>query len=94
MLSLSETLAADMGGSGVKVTVVCPTFVRTNVARDGRIAGASAEFAAKMIEQRRTAPEEIARKSLDANDRGRLYVVPQLDARLVWQMKRLAPALT
>ncbi|MEZ0365251.1 SDR family NAD(P)-dependent oxidoreductase [Mycobacterium sp. pUA109] len=94
VLSVSETLAAEMGGTGVHVTVVCPTFVKTNVARDGRIAGASAEFAAKMIEQRGTPPDDIARKSLDANDKARLYVVPQLDAKLAWQLKRLAPGLT
>jgi short-subunit dehydrogenase len=94
VLSVSETLAAEMGGTGVNVTVVCPTFVKTNVARDGRIAGASAEFAAKMIEQRGTPPEEIARKSLDANDKGQLYVVPQVDAKLAWRVKRFAPALT
>ena len=94
VLSVSETLAAEMGGTGVNVTVVCPTFVKTNVARDGRIAGGSAEFVAKMIEQRGTQPEEIARKSLDANDRGQLYVVPQVDAKLAWRVKRFAPALT
>jgi NAD(P)-dependent dehydrogenase (short-subunit alcohol dehydrogenase family) len=94
VLSVSETLAAEMGGTGVNVTVVCPTFVKTNVARDGRIYGGSAEFAARMIEQRGTLPEQIARKSLDANDRGQLYVVPQVDAQLAWRMKRFAPGLT
>jgi NAD(P)-dependent dehydrogenase (short-subunit alcohol dehydrogenase family) len=93
VLSVSETLAAEMGGTGVHVTVVCPTFVKTNVARDGRITGASAQFAAKMIE-RGTPPEQIARKSLDANDRGQLYVVPQIDAQFGWRLKRFAPGLT
>lgn len=37
VMSLSETLAAELTGSGVAVTVLCPTFVKTNVARDGRI---------------------------------------------------------
>ncbi|MFZ5602939.1 MAG: short-chain dehydrogenase, partial [Pseudomonadota bacterium] len=35
--------------------------------------------------------DSVARKTLDAADRGQLYVLPQLDARLVWRMKRLAP---
>lgn len=92
VMSLSETLAAEMAGSGVAVTVVCPTFVATNVARNGRIAPGPAEFAARMT-ARGMAPEVVARKSLDANDRGRLYVMPQLDAKLTWRVKRLAPAL-
>ena len=36
-LSLSETLAAELSGSGVKVTVLCPTFVKTNILESGRI---------------------------------------------------------
>lgn len=94
VLSLSETLAAEMGGTGVAVTVVCPTFVKTNVARDGHISGEVAEFAAKMVDRRGTPPDVIARRALDANDRGRLYVMPQLDAKLGWHVKRLAPELT
>ncbi|BBY33628.1 short-chain dehydrogenase [Mycolicibacter minnesotensis] len=94
VLSLSETLRSEMVGTGVHVTVVCPTFVKTNVARDGRIAGNAATYATTMMERRGTAPEVIARKSLDANDAGRLYVMPQLDAWLGWRLKRLAPALT
>ncbi|CAJ1510803.1 SDR family NAD(P)-dependent oxidoreductase [[Mycobacterium] holstebronense] len=94
VLSVSETLRSEMIGTGVHVTVVCPTFVKTNVARDGRIAGKPADYAANMIEQRGTDPEVIARKALDANDAGRLYVMPQPDAWLGWRIKRMAPALT
>lgn len=90
VMSLSETLAAEMAGTGIAVTVVCPTFVTTNVARDGRIAPGPAEFAAKRVEKG-MAPEVVARKALDANDRGRLYVMPQLDAKVAWRAKRLAP---
>jgi NAD(P)-dependent dehydrogenase (short-subunit alcohol dehydrogenase family) len=31
VLSLSETLAAELSGSAIKVTVLCPTFVKTNI---------------------------------------------------------------
>lgn len=66
-------------------------FVKTNVAPDGHIFGGGADFAAKMVEWRGTSPHVIARRALDANDKGRLYVMPQLDAKLGWQAKRLAP---
>jgi hypothetical protein len=29
---------------------------------------------------------------LDAHDRGDLYVLPQLDARILWRSKRLFPS--
>ena len=31
VLSLSETLAAELSGTAVRVTVLCPTFVKTNI---------------------------------------------------------------
>ena len=33
----------------------------------------------------------MARTTLDALDRNQLYVLPQLDARTIWRMKRLVP---
>ena len=37
VLSLSETLAAELSGTGVHVTALCPTFVKTNIVESGRI---------------------------------------------------------
>ncbi|WP_282776645.1 SDR family NAD(P)-dependent oxidoreductase [Nocardia sp. CC201C] len=93
VMSLSETLAAELSGTGVAVTVLCPTFVKTNVVRDGRIGAPSARLADELMRRTGFAPERVARTALDANDRGRLYVLPQLDAHAVWLLKRSFPAL-
>src|ERR1700750_413996 len=37
VLSLSQTLAAELSGTGVNVTALCPTFVKTNIVESGRI---------------------------------------------------------
>ncbi|MET8776457.1 SDR family NAD(P)-dependent oxidoreductase [Nocardia sp. NPDC004654] len=92
VLSLSETMAAELGGSGVAVTVLCPTFVKTNVAKDGRITAQSMKLAETLMRWTGFTPEHVARVSLDANDRGSLYVLPQLDAHLIWRLKRYFPA--
>ncbi|WP_067475472.1 SDR family NAD(P)-dependent oxidoreductase [Nocardia amamiensis] len=92
VLSLSETMAAELSGTGVAVTVLCPTFVRTNVARDGRITRESAQLADFLMRWTGFSPERVARTALDAHDRGQLYVLPQLDARVVWLLKRHFPA--
>ncbi|MGY1979604.1 SDR family NAD(P)-dependent oxidoreductase [Nocardia gipuzkoensis] len=92
VLSLSETMAAELSGSGVAVTVLCPTFVRTNVARDGRITRESAQLADFLMRWTGFSPERVARTALDAHDRGQLYVLPQLDAHVVWLLKRYFPA--
>jgi len=92
VVSLSETLAAELAGTGVAVTVLCPTFVRTNIFGGELIDQASAQLARRIAGFAGFSPERVARMTLDAHDRGRLYVMPQLDAKALWRLKRLAPA--
>ncbi|MFN3714305.1 MAG: SDR family NAD(P)-dependent oxidoreductase [Alcanivoracaceae bacterium] len=93
VLALSETLAAEMSGTGVAVTALCPTFVKTNIARDGRIPEGKSEFAAKLMQWTGIPAERVAKTTLDAMDRGQLYVLPQFDARTIWRTKRLLPTV-
>lgn len=92
VVSLSETLAAEMAHSGVGVTVLCPTFVKTNVAQDGRISSEARTLAANLMRWTGISPDGVASATLDAHDLGRLYVVPQVDARVIWHLKRHFPA--
>lgn len=92
VMSLSETLAAELTGTRVSVTVLCPTFVKTNVARDGRITAGSRNLAAGLMRWTGFSPDYVTRMTLDANDLGRLYVLPQVDAHLMWHLKRHFPA--
>ncbi|NNL65706.1 MAG: SDR family NAD(P)-dependent oxidoreductase [Myxococcales bacterium] len=93
VLSLSETLHAEMSGSGVHVAVLCPTFVRTNIIRGSRIAETARARAQALMDRRGVDVREVAQETLDALDRNRLHVLPQADARLSWRLKRLAPGL-
>lgn len=90
VLSLSETLAAELVGTGVKVSVLCPTFVKTNIVTSGRI-NAKAAAAASRLMQFGMSADKVARICLDTHDRGGLYVMPQLDAKVGWQIKRTIP---
>ena len=91
VLSLSETLAAELSGTAVKVTVLCPTFVKTNIVESGRISEQSSELATKLMRWTGFSAEKVARVCLDAHDRGDLYCMPQFDAKIGWNIKRLAP---
>lgn len=91
VLSLSETLAAELAGTPVRVTVLCPTFVKTNILESGRISEQSSELAAKLMRWTGLSAEKVARRCLDAHDRGELYCMPQFDAKVGWSIKRLAP---
>lgn len=92
VLALSETLAAELSGSGVSISALCPTFVQTNITRDGRISGKSTQLADRLMRWTGISASRVARTTLDALDRGQLYVLPQLDARLIWRLKRYVPA--
>lgn len=91
VLSLSETLAAELSGTGVNVTVLCPTFVKTNIVESGRITAQSSDVANKLMRWTGFSAQRVARMCLDTHDRGGLYCMPQPDARIGWGIKRFAP---
>jgi short-subunit dehydrogenase len=93
VIALSETLYGEMRGSGVGVTVLCPTFFPTNIVRSGRAVDDRGRAAAeRLMRASRLDAEDVARAALDAADRGELYAVPMGDGRALWRLKRLAPA--
>lgn len=91
VLSLSETLAAELSGTGIGVTVLCPTFVKTNIVDSGRSTAQSADAANRLMRWTGISAARVARDCLDTHDRGGLYCMPQLDAKIGWNIKRLAP---
>jgi NAD(P)-dependent dehydrogenase (short-subunit alcohol dehydrogenase family) len=93
VLSLSETLAAELSGTGVNVTVLCPTFVKTNIIESGRISDKSTQMASRLMRWTGFSLERVARTCLDTLDRGGLYCMPQPDARISWGIKRFTPTV-
>jgi NAD(P)-dependent dehydrogenase (short-subunit alcohol dehydrogenase family) len=91
VLALTETLAAELAGSGVRVSALCPTFVKTNIVRDGRIEPGATRLATRLMSWTGVDAGRVARQALDALDRGQLYMLPQLDARMIWRLKRWMP---
>jgi NAD(P)-dependent dehydrogenase (short-subunit alcohol dehydrogenase family) len=93
VLSLSETLSAELSGTGVNVTVLCPTFVKTNIVDSGRITDKSTQMADRLMRWTGFSAERVARGCLDTLDRGGLYCMPQPDARIGWGIKRFTPTV-
>lgn len=93
VLSLSETLAAELSGTGIGVTVLCPTFVKTNIVESGRITAHSAQLAEQLMRWSGFTADRVARMCLDTHDRGGLYCMPQPEARIGWGIKRFTPTV-
>ncbi|MEV0080704.1 SDR family NAD(P)-dependent oxidoreductase [Nocardia neocaledoniensis] len=93
VLALSETMAAELAGTGVGVTVLCPTAVKTGILRpDSPLDDTAERLGGSLLRWTGRPPASIAKTTLDAVDHGDLYVVPQLEAKVLWQAKRWMPA--
>jgi NAD(P)-dependent dehydrogenase (short-subunit alcohol dehydrogenase family) len=93
VISLSETLRGELKGSNIGVTVVCPTFFKTNLMDQAR---STDERQLKMGEAFFNkfsfgTVESVSRATLKAIKKNKLYVLPQPDSKLCWFMKRMTP---
>ncbi len=93
VLAMSETLHAELAGSGVHVSVLCPTFVKTDIIRNARLPGEHGAKAQAMMDRQGMAPDVLVQRALDGLDDGRIHLLPQADARVSWLIKRMAPGL-
>jgi len=94
VLALSETLAAEFTGTGVHISALCPTLVPTNIIASGRIDSQKKSLGQRAMNSlAMTTSDKVAKLSLNMLDKGKLYILPQLDARIAWRAKRLAPRL-
>ncbi len=94
VVALSETLRLELAPHGVGVTVLCPTFFRTQIASSGRgLDGPMKATAEKLMGREGLQADYVARRAVEAVDAGRLYAVPHRDGRWVWRLKRAIPEL-
>ncbi|MGB2059084.1 MULTISPECIES: SDR family NAD(P)-dependent oxidoreductase [unclassified Alcanivorax] len=92
--ALSETLYAELKRDNIKVNVLCPTLVPTNIIKDGRIPDRYSKLADHaLMNYAMTTSDSVAKLTLNRLDKGELYTTPQVDAKLFWMMKRATPNL-
>ena len=92
VIALSETLHGELEGTGVGVSVLCPSFFPTNIMNSSRGAqGREHAMASKLMAKSAITADDVARITLDAAARGELHVLPHVEGRWLWRMRRLAP---
>jgi NAD(P)-dependent dehydrogenase (short-subunit alcohol dehydrogenase family) len=91
VVALSETLAGELSGTNVGVTVLCPTFFRTNIASSGRFPDSKTKERAEGLVAHGKDAASIARAALQSVEQGELYSIPMADGRWFWRLKRLSP---
>jgi short-subunit dehydrogenase len=87
MLTFSQALDAEYRKNGLKVTVVCPGFTKTEFA-DANGTGKVMDEAPRRLFQ---TPEQVVAAALKANDRGKVVVVPGWHNALAAALLRYLP---
>jgi NAD(P)-dependent dehydrogenase (short-subunit alcohol dehydrogenase family) len=92
VVALSETMSVELAPDGIGVSVLCPTFIRTNIIRDAHSHGpGTREMGDRLMARAKKTPEDIADITLRAVDRDELYIVPHQDGLWAWRLKRADP---
>lgn len=92
ILSLSETLYAQLRRRNVGVTVVCPSSFPTNINKTLRVAGPHwRELLESLEQQAGLTADDVAASALRGMRRKWLYVVVPGSVRIQWYLKRLTP---
>ena len=94
VLALSETLSAELRSANIRVNVLCPTLVPTNIMKNGRLPQRYSGLADDLLMNHAfTTSDKVATLTLDNLDANKLYTIPQPDAKLFWILKRASPSL-
>jgi len=99
VLNLSESLRAELTGTGVGLSVVCPGFIATGIYRAARYAGLDAaeetkrrEFAERLAGRWAPGPETVANAIIRAVEHDRPLVPVTAGAWGAYALSRLSPA--
>jgi NAD(P)-dependent dehydrogenase (short-subunit alcohol dehydrogenase family) len=94
VVALSETLSHELSPYGVSVSVVCPSFFKTNLADS--IQGADTAMGAtarQLIEKSPRTADDIAAKVVAGVQKRQFLIIPDRPALLAWRTKRFARPL-
>jgi short-subunit dehydrogenase len=91
VISLSETLRGELVSYNVLVSVLMPTFVRTNIGKNSLGAEKYNQLAQKLVEESNvTAAQAVAKTFAKMADKA-LYIVLPEQAVFLWYFKRYFP---
>ncbi len=85
------SLRTELEPLGVKVLLVCPSFIRTGIERNALAGDGGPVRHAQTVIGARSAPEAVAEKVLRAARAERRLLLPDRVSRLSWWLCRFAP---
>jgi short-subunit dehydrogenase len=93
VVGLSNALRAEGADLGVRVSVVCPAFIRANMITEGSVVGVRvADLHARRNLALMPTADQAARAILNGVARNQEFIIYPFYARLLWWLTRLVPA--
>jgi short-subunit dehydrogenase len=95
VISLSETLRTELAvnASGLKVSVVCPSFFQTNLMQTARAPDRERALASKFMAAAKESADDVAARIYRAALRGDFLILPTEKEPMRWRIKRFLPDL-
>jgi NADP-dependent 3-hydroxy acid dehydrogenase YdfG len=95
VISLSETLRAELAltAGGVKVSVVCPAFFKTNLMATARAPDTDRQLAERLMNSSSDSADDVAAAIYRGVLRGDFLILPTRQETLRWRLKRWLPDL-
>ena len=92
VISLSETLKTELHPMNIGVSVIAPTFFKTNLMEQFRSPDERQKtMADAFFSKSRVTAEDVARHIFKSVNKNKLYVITQADGKFVWMTKRFFP---
>jgi len=94
VVGLSLSLRFEGADLGVKVSVICPGYVRTSIYRNMELANISRErFAAQLSKRKEMEASQAAKVILDGVERNQSIIIFPAWVRWAWRLYRFSPGL-
>jgi len=98
VVGLSQSLAAELHGSPIKVTILCPGIINTAIVKKTRMRGEIESHQSQAVdyyETKGTSPDKVASDLLQDVRKGKLFCVsPRGEVGIGWLTQRISPQLT
>ena len=91
VISMSESIYAEVKPFGIDVSVVMPTFFRSNVMQHGKGPESAMTVGKAMVSKAPILPTEVAKKILTSAGDGTFHIFHPFMARVLWCFKRFFP---
>jgi len=94
VVGMSEVLRSEVAGLGIGVTCVCPALVKTSIADGTRTTGLVEMDLTKIFKYWGQRPEKTAAKILKGVEKNKRLLLPTIDAKMFYYLKRFSPGLS